>query len=82
MWTIHENKERIKKFKETVDSRYLSNKLDKACFQHGMAYGDFKDLNRRTAANKVWRDEAFNIAKNLKYEYQYGFALMNDRFFD
>ena len=53
LWTIHENKERIKKFKETVDSRYLSNKLDKACFQHGMAYGDFKDLNRRTAANKV-----------------------------
>ena len=82
MWTIHENKERIKKFKETVDSRYLSNKLDKACFQHGMAYGDFKDLNRRTAANKVWRDEAFNMAKNLKYEYQYGFASMNDRFLD
>ena len=47
-----------------------------------MAYGDFKDLNRRTAANKVWRDEAFNIAKNLKYEYQYGFASMNDRFLD
>ena len=47
-----------------------------------MAYGNFKDLNRRTAANKVWRDKAFNIAKNLKYEYQYGLASMNDKFFD
>ena len=33
-----------------------------------MAYGDFKDLNRRTAADKVLRDKAFNIAKNPKYE--------------
>ena len=41
------NKERIKKLKETGDSRYIyQNKLDKACFQHDMAYGDFKDLAR------------------------------------
>ena len=33
-----------------------------------MAYGDFKDLNRRTAADKVLCDEEFNIAKNLKYD--------------
>ena len=33
-----------------------------------MAYGDFKDLNRRTAADKVLRDKAFYIAKNSKYE--------------
>ena len=40
------NKEQIKKFKETGDSRYIyQNELDKACFQHDMAYGDFKDLN-------------------------------------
>ena len=38
------NKGRIKKFKETGDSRY-QNKLDKAYFQHDMAYRDFKDLN-------------------------------------
>ena len=38
-------KERIQKFKETGDSRYIyGNELDKACFQHDMAYGDFKDL--------------------------------------
>ena len=33
-----------------------------------MAYGDFKDLNRRTAADKVLRDKVFSIAKNLKYD--------------
>ena len=32
-----------------------------------MAYGDFKDLNRRTAADKVLRQKAFNIAKNRRY---------------
>ena len=31
-----------------------------------MAHGDFKDLPRRTAADKVLHDNAFNIAKNLK----------------
>ena len=37
------SKERIQKFKETRDSRYIyRNKLDKACFQHDMAYRDFK----------------------------------------
>ena len=60
------SKERIKKFKQTGDSRYIyKNELDKACFQHDMGYGDFKDLKKRTAADKVLRDKAFNIAKNL-----------------
>ena len=40
-----------------------------------MAYGDFKDLNRRTASDKILRDKAFNIAKNPKYDgYQRGLA--------
>ena len=48
-----------------------------------MAYGDFKDLNRRTAIDKVLRDEAFNIAKNPKYDgYQRGLAPMVYKFFD
>ena len=43
------NKERIQKFKETGDSRYVCrNELDKACFQHDMAYGD---LAGRTASD-------------------------------
>ena len=70
------NKERIQKFKETGDSRYIyQNELDKACFQHDMAYGDYKDLTRRTAADKALRDKAFNIAKNPEYDgYQRGLA--------
>ena len=44
------NKGRIQKFKETEDLRYIyRNELHKTCFQHDMAYGDFKDLERRTA---------------------------------
>ena len=36
------NKERVQKFKETGDTKYIyKNELDKACFQHDMAYGDF-----------------------------------------
>ena len=78
------NKERILKFKETRDTSYIyKNELDKACFQHDMAYGDFKDLKRRTVSDKVLRDKAFNIAKNPKYDgYQRGLASMVYKFFD
>ena len=42
-----------------------------------MAYGDFKDLTRRTAFYKILRDKAFNVAKNPKYDgYQRGLAYM------
>ena len=48
-----------------------------------MAYGDFKDLNRRTVADKVLHDKAFNIAKDPKYDgYQCGLASMVYKFFD
>ena len=48
-----------------------------------MAYRDFKDLSRRTASDKVLRDQAFNVAKNPKYdEYQRGLASMVYTFFD
>ena len=76
------NKERIEKIKESGDSRYIyENELDKACIQLDMSFGDFKDLNRRTIADKVLRDKAFNIAKNLKYhKYQRGSASMVYKF--
>ena len=62
------SKERIQEVKEKGDSKYIyQNKLDKACFQHDMAYGDFRDLPRRTAVDKVLRDKAFNVAKTPKY---------------
>ena len=52
-------------------------------FQHDEAYGDFKDLERRTASDKVLRNKAFNIAKNPKYDgYQRGLASMVYKFFD
>ena len=78
------NNIRIQKFKQTGDSRYIyRNELDKACFQHDMAYGDFKDLKKRTAADKVLRGKAFNIAKDSKYDgYQRGLASMVYKFFD
>ena len=70
------NKERIQKFKETRDTSYIyKNKLDKACFQHDVAYRDFKDLTKRTAADQVLRDKAFKIASDQKYDgYQKGLA--------
>ena len=78
------NKERIQKFIGTGDSRYIyQNELDKACFQHYMAYGDFKDLTRGTASDKILRDKAFNIATNPKCDrYQCGLASMVYKFFD
>ena len=58
------SKERIQKFKETGDSRYIyRNELDKSCFQHDMAYGDFKKLTKKTAADKVLRNKAFYMIK-------------------
>ena len=78
------NKERIQKFKETGNSRYIfPNELDKDCLQHDMDYGDFKDFTRRTASDKILRDKAFNITKNAKYDaYQRGLASMVHTFFD
>ena len=48
-----------------------------------MAYGDFKNLTRRTASDKILRDKEFKIAQNPKYdEYQRGLASMVYKFFD
>ena len=47
-----------------------------------MAYGDFKDLNRRVAAYKVLRHKVFDIAKNPKYDgYQKCLTPMVYKFF-
>ena len=77
------NKKRIEKFKEVADTKCIyRNELDKGCFQHDMPYGDFKELPRRTASDKVLRDKTFNIAKNPKYDgYQRGLASMVYKYF-
>ena len=59
------------------------NELDKACFQHDMAYGKSKDLAKRTQTDKVLRDKAFKIESDPKYGgYQRGLASMVYKFFD
>ena len=81
---VHLLKIKNKKIWKTEDSRYIyQNELDKVCFHHDMAYGDFKGLNRRTAADKVLCNKEFSNAKNQKYDgYQSGFASMVYKFFD
>ena len=47
-----------------------------------MTYGDFKDLERTTASDKVLRVKALNIAKNPKFDgYQRGLASIVYKFF-
>ena len=78
------HKERIKKFKEIGDTNYIyKDELDKACFAHDAAYSDSKDLTKRSAADKILKNRAFNIAKDQKYDgYQRGLASMVYKFFD
>ena len=68
----------------TGDKNYIyKNVLDKAFFQHDMAYGKYKDLTKRTKSDKVLKDKAFEIASNRKYdEYQRGLVSMVYKFFD
>ena len=84
MWPIYKNKERIQKFIKTGNADFIyKNELDKAFFQHDMAYGKSEDLRKRTQSDKVLRDKAFKIAKNSKYDgYQRGLASIVYKFFD
>ena len=68
---------------QTGDTDYIyKNELDKACFQHDVAYGKYKDLIKRTQSDKVLKDKAFVIANNPKYDgYQRGLATMVYKFF-
>ena len=81
-FTKHE--QRIQKFKETGDTNYIyQNKLDKACFAHDAAYSDTKDLTKRTVADKILKNKALDIAKDLEYDgYQRGLASIVYKFFD
>ena len=78
------NKERIEKFMQTGNTDVIyKNELNKACFQHDMAYGKSKDLAKRTQSGKVLRDKAFKIASYPEYNsFQKGLASMVYKFFD
>ena len=71
-------------FKETGDTNYIyKNELDKACFVHDAAYSDSKDLTKRTVADKISKNKAFDFAKDPKYNgYQRGLTSMVYKFFD
>ena len=78
------NIERIEKFMQAgnTDFKYR-NELDKACFQHDMAYGKSKELATRTQSDKVLTDKAFKTASDPKYDgYQRGLASMVYNLFD
>ena len=78
------HKQRIQKFKKTGDTNYVyKNELDKACFVHDAAYSNSKDLTKRTVADKILKNKAFDIAKNPKYDgYQRGLVSMVYKFFE
>ena len=81
---LTKNKERIEKFMQRGNTDFIyKNVVDKACFQHDMAYGKSKDLAKRTQSDKVLRDKAFKIASDPQYDgYQRGLASMVCKFFD
>ena len=69
---------------QTENTNFIyRNELDKACFQHDMAYERSKGLAKRTLSDKGLRDKAFKIASDPKYDgYQRGLASMVYKFFD
>ena len=81
-FTKHE--QRILKFRGTGDTDYIyKNELDKVCLVHDAAYSDSKDLTKRTVADKILKNQAFDIAKDPKYDgYQRGLTSMVYKFFD
>ena len=69
---------------QTGNTNYIyKNDLDKACYQHDMTYGKYKDLTKRTESDKVLRDKALDIASSPKYdEYERGLASIVSKVFD
>ena len=68
MWSIYQKQR--KNWNNYEDRRYrlcLQEWLDKACFQHDITYGKYKDLAKSTESDKVLRGKAFKIASNPKY---------------
>ena len=76
-------KKECKYFIKAEYSRYIyQNKLDKCGFQYNMAYGDSKDLPRRTLSDKALGERTSDIAKSQKYDgYQHGLASIVYDFF-
>ena len=84
LWSIHKKQRKNGKVLQTGNTNFIyKNELDKVCFQHDMAYGKSKDLVKGTQSDKVFRDKAFKIVSDPKYDgYQRGLAPMVYKFFD
>ena len=78
------NRERIEKIMQTGNTDFIyRSELDKACFQHDMAYDKSKDLAKRTQSDKFFKDVTFKIASNPKYDgYQRRLVSMVCNFFN
>ena len=78
------SKEKIETFMQTGNINFIyENELDKACFQHDVAYGKSKDLAKKTQSDKVFKVKAFKISSNPKFDgYQRGLAKVIYKFFD
>ena len=64
-------------------SHIYKNELNKAFFQHDMAYNKYKDLERRTQSDVVLKNKTFKIASDPKYNgYERGLASMVFKCFD
>ena len=76
--------QRIQDFLNPGKLSYIyKNDLDKACFQHDMAYNKFKDLEKRTQSDIALKNKAFKIASTPKYNgCERGLASMVYKFFD
>ena len=79
---FNKHEQKIQTFKETGDTNYVyKNEIDKVT--HDAAYSDGKDLTKRTVADKILKNKAFDIAKDPKYDgYQRRLASMVYKFFD
>ena len=78
------NKAGIENITQTGNTNFIyKNELDKACFQHDIAYGKSKNLVKRTQSDKVLKDKAFKITSDPKYDgYQRELASVVYKFFD
>ena len=76
--------QRIQDFLNTGKLSYIyKDDLDKAYFQHDMAYNKFKDFEKKTQSDIFFKNKALKIASNPKYNgYERGLASTVHNFFD
>ena len=84
LWSIYEKQKKNSEFKKKEDTRCIyRNELGRAYFQYDMTYGDFKDLQRIIASDKLLIDKTFEIASNTYYDdYHHGLATTLYKFLD